>query len=169
VLVHIEPSRGFGTGHHQSTRLCLALLQSRPPHRLRVVDVGTGSGVLAITAARLGAATVSAIDSDTDAVENARENVAANAVEAIVDVHVDDLTRTTVASGDLVVANLTGTLLSRHAPDIARLVRPGGAVIASGFNVEERARVADAFTEEFRLVEEAEEDDWRAFVLLRRG
>jgi ribosomal protein L11 methyltransferase len=167
ILVLIEPSRGFGTGHHQSTRLCLALLQNRSLSGLRVTDIGTGSGVLAITAAKLGAAFVAAIDSDPDAIENARENIAANEVETTVDAHVDDLISTTTAPADLVLANLTGTLLSQHAKDLVRLVRPGGLLIVSGFNVDERDRVTDALAGSFEITETAEEDDWHAFVLRR--
>ena len=105
ITVIIEPSRGFGTGHHQSTRLCLVLLQSRNLSGLRVTDVGTGSGVLAIAAAKLGAVYVAAIDTDPDAVENARENIVVNGVDKVVEAHVDDLTSTTIAPADLVTAN----------------------------------------------------------------
>lgn len=164
ITILIEPSRGFGTGHHQSTRLCIVLLQNRNLTGLTVTDVGTGSGVLAITAAKLGAAFVSAMDNDPDAVENARENIAANGVERIVDAHVDDLTTTTVAPADLVTANLTGTLLAQHAADLARLVRPGGSLIVSGFNVDEKARVTEALSGRFAVTEEAEEEDWFAFL-----
>ena len=167
ITILIEPSRGFGTGHHQSTRLCIVLLQSRNMSGLRVVDVGTGSGVLAITAAKLGATFVAAMDNDPDAAENARENIAANGVENIVEAHVDDLTTTTVAPADLVTANLTGTLLSLHAADLARLVLPGGSLIVSGFNIDEKARVTEAMAPHFELVEAAEEEDWFAFVLSR--
>lgn len=168
ITILIEPSRGFGTGHHQSTRLCIVLLQNRIVSGQRVVDVGTGSGVLAITAAKLGAAFVAAIDSDPDAIENARENIAANGVEKLVEAHVDDLTTTTVAAADLVTANLTGTLLSLHASDLARLVRPGGSLIVSGFNIDEKTRVTDAMAvANFDLTEAAEEEDWFAFVLTR--
>lgn len=167
VLVRIEPSRGFGTGHHQSTRLCIVLLQARDVSRQRVIDVGTGSGVLAITAAKLGAAFVAAIDSDPDAVENARENIAANGVEPVVEAHVDDLETTTLAPADLVLANLTGTLLSRHAADLARLMRPGGSLIVSGFNVDEKPRVAEALAPHVTVTDAAEEDDWFAFTCVR--
>lgn len=167
VVVLIEPSRGFGTGHHQSTRLCLVLLQGRDLAGLTVTDVGTGSGVLAITAAKLGAAYVSAIDSDPDAIENARENIDANGVGANVEAHVDDLLTTTTAPADLVTANLTGSLLSQHAGDLARLVRPRGSLIVSGFNVDERERVTEALTPHFAISETAEEDDWFAFVVTR--
>ena len=168
IVVIIEPSRGFGTGHHQSTRLCIGLLQGRRVGGLTVTDVGTGSGVLAITAAKLGAAFVAAIDSDPDAIENARENIEANDVGKTVEAHVDDLVTTTVRAADLVLANLTGSLLARHASDLARLVRPGGSLIASGFNIDERERVTAALSERFAITETAEEDDWHAFVLSRR-
>lgn len=168
TVVLIEPSRGFGTGHHQSTRLCIALLQNRNVSGLTVTDVGTGSGVLAITAAKLGAAFVSAFDSDPDAVENARENIEANGVGKIVEAHVDDLVTTTVRPADLVTANLTGTLLARHAADLARLVRPGGSAMVSGFNVDEKPRVEEALAAHFDVTETAEEDDWHAFVVRAR-
>jgi ribosomal protein L11 methyltransferase len=168
VVVIIEPSRGFGTGHHQSTRLCLVLLQSRDLSRSRVLDVGTGSGVLAITAAKLGAPTVTAIDNDPDAIENARENIAANGVDSVVQAHVVDFTTTTVDAADLVTANLTGTLLARHASELARLVRPGGTLIASGFNIEEKHFVEEALTPLFHIVETAEEEGWWALALARR-
>jgi ribosomal protein L11 methyltransferase len=167
ITLVIEPSRGFGTGHHQSTRLCLVLLQSRSLSGLRVTDVGTGSGVLAIAAAKLGAAFVAAIDNDPDAVENARENIAINGVGTIVEAHVDDLTTATTAPADLVTANLTGTLLAQHADDLARLVAPAGSLIVSGFNVDEKDRVTEALSARFGITESAEEEDWWAFVVSR--
>ena len=164
ITILIEPSRGFGTGHHQSTRLCIVLLQNRNLSGLTVTDVGTGSGVLAITAAKLGAAFVTAVDNDPDAVENARENIAANALDQIVEAHVSDLATTTVPPADLVTANLTGALLAQHAADLARLVRASGSLIVSGFNVDERDRVVEALAPHFGITEAAEEDDWFALV-----
>jgi ribosomal protein L11 methyltransferase len=166
IVVEIEPSRGFGTGHHQSTRLCLALLQSRELSARTVTDVGTGSGVLAIAAARLGAARVTAIDVDPDAVENARENIARNQVAPIVDAHVRDLTDPSLPTADVVTANLTGALLARHAGALGALVRPGGALIVAGFTADERDRVAEAFAPEYAVSEAAEEEGWYAFVLV---
>ena len=123
--------------------------------------------MLAITAAKLGAAFVSAIDTDPDAVANARENIAANGVERIVEAHVDDLAATTVPPAALVTANLTGTLLVHHAADLARLVRPSGSLIVSGFNVDEKERVIEALSGHFEVTEAAEEDDWFAFAVSR--
>ena len=165
VLVVIEPSRGFGTGHHQSTRLCLVLLQNREVRGRTMIDIGTGSGVLAITAAKLGAAYVAAVDVDPDAVENARENIATNAVAGIVEAHVEDFTTSARPPADVVTANLTGSLLSRHADDLVRFVRPDGVLIVSGFNVEERRMVEEALAPSFAVTDAAEEDGWYAFVL----
>jgi ribosomal protein L11 methyltransferase len=167
VVVEIEPSRGFGTGHHQSTRLCLVLLQNRPLGSGSVLDVGTGSGVLAIVAAKLGAPFVSAIDVDPDAIENARENIVRNSVAQIVEAHVRDLTQPGVPAADLVTANLTGTLLARHAPELGALVKPGGSLIVAGFTVDEKPLVLDAFEATFAVAESAEEEGWWAFVLAR--
>ena len=164
-LVIIEPSRGFGTGHHQSTRLCLALLQNRDLKGRTMIDVGTGSGVLAITAARLGAAYVSAVDIDPDAVENARENVVRNGVAASVDVHLGDLSRLRLAAADVVTANLTASLLVHHAANLSRLLKPGGVLIAAGFTVEERERVTEGFAPGLSVIESAEEDDWWGYVM----
>ena len=167
IVIEIEPSRGFGTGHHQSTRLCLVLLQSRSLASQTVTDVGTGSGVLAIAAAKLGAAFVSAIDVDPDAIENARENVSRNGVDQIVEAHVRDLTESPLGSADVVTANLTGTLLARHAAALSALVRPGGSLIVAGFTIDEKPLVLEAFASAFTLMESAEEDDWWALVFVK--
>ena len=169
VVVHIEPSRGFGTGHHQSTRLCLALLQNRNLHGLTMIDVGTGSGVLAITAAKLGAGYVAALDNDPDAIENARENIAVNGVENIVEAHVEDFTRVSRSPADIVTANLTGTLLSRHAAQLMPLLKPAGLLITAGFTADEKHMVEDAFAPAFAITESAEEQGWWAFVLMRQA
>lgn len=165
VTVLIEPSRGFGTGHHQSTRLCLALLQNRNLAGQTMIDVGTGSGVLAIAAAKLGAAYVVALDNDPEAIENARENIAANGVQQIVEAHVEDLMSASRDPAAVVTANLTGTLLARHATALKRLVRPGGLLIASGFTQDEAHVVEDAFRPDFGITESAEEEGWIGFVL----
>ena len=138
------------------------LLQSRKLASQTVIDVGTGSGVLAIAAAKLGAAFVSAIDVDPDAIENARENISRNGVDKIVEAHVHDLTEAPPSPADVVVANLTGTLLARHAEALSALVRKGGSLIVAGFTIDEKPLVLEAFESAFTLSESAEEDDWWA-------
>lgn len=164
IVIVIEPSMGFGTGHHQSTRLCLRALQAIPLDGLCVLDLGTGSGVLAIAAATLGAASVLAWDDDQDAVEAAKKNVALNGVEAIVRVEQADLTKVTPAPADLVLANLTGALLARHAESIMRHTSPGTQLILSGFTEDERYTVRHAFRA-LTIMRDDGEDGWLGLTL----
>lgn len=170
IVVVIEPSRGFGTGHHQSTRLCLRLMQRVDLRGATVVDIGTGSGVLAIAAAKLGASSVEGIDEDPEAVENARENVERNGVVQRVSVRVGDALSgvASMTGADIVTANLTGTLLSRHADSVGAFVREGGLLIVSGLTIDERKAVLDAFRPGFEVNDSAEEDGWWAFVFKAR-
>lgn len=167
LLVRIQPSMGFGTGHHATTRLCLQRMQQLRLTGASALDVGTGSGVLAIAAAKLGATRVLAIDNDPDALESAHANVQFNDVSDRV-----TLIQADVASGfsrtdsfDLLLANLTGAALARHAPALASLGRRGGHLVASGFELDEEADVAQALAwAGFRVANRADEDGWGAGV-----
>ncbi len=142
ITIVIEPSMGFGTGHHATTRLCLEWMQQVDLRGARVIDVGTGSGVLAIAARMLGAATVVAVDHDPDALRNARENAGRNGVDiAIVEA---DLDSWRAAPADVLVANLTGAVLRRFADVLRALAGPSGTVIVSGFGPDEAAAVVAA-------------------------
>jgi ribosomal protein L11 methyltransferase len=142
----IEPSMGFGTGHHESTRLCLAALQRVPLAGRTVVDVGTGSGVLAIAAAQLGASHAIGIDDDRDALASASANVALNAIPAgRVAMRAGNLLADALPHGDVVLGNLTGALLRRAAATLIAAIAPGGCLIVSGFTEDERLAVEHAF------------------------
>lgn len=164
TVIVIEPSMGFGTGHHATTRLCLRLLQTTDVSGAHVVDVGTGSGVLAIAAAKLGAARVLGVDNDPDALQNARENVERNGVEDVVELREADLGALEAGTADVVLANLTGAVLQRFAPNLTRLVRPGGHLIASGFGPDELDDVTGALGGE--RTEHAGENEWAAVRLV---
>lgn len=144
LVLTILPSMGFGTGHHQTTRLCLALLQSRSPSGLRVLDVGTGSGVLALAAWRLGAAAVVAVDDDEDAVAAAGENLDLNRAGGAITLRRGDFRLMTGLEADVVLANLTGALLVRQAGTLAATVVPGGSLIVSGLTLDEEGTVTSA-------------------------
>lgn len=159
LVIVIQPSMGFGTGHHASTRLCLAALQTLALDGREVVDVGTGSGVLAIAAVRLGATRALGIDNDPDAIQSARENVELNGCPDTVSVAIADLAGTPLPSADVVTANLTGALLVRSAARLLDAVRPGGTLVVSGILAEERDRVVAAF-EPAAVAWEREEDGW---------
>lgn len=163
LVVVIEPSMGFGTGHHQSTRLCLRLLQMTEVAGRRAIDVGTGSGVLAIAARRLGAREVIAFDVDPDAVASARANVALNGLDGI-EVVDGDVAVLGTAPAEVVLANLTMFLLRQRRAAVAGLVAPGGALIASGFTLDQVGLVLEAFPG-FDVEQRIEEDDWVGLVL----
>jgi ribosomal protein L11 methyltransferase len=150
-VIVINPGMGFGTGHHQSTRLCLSLLQGRSVAGLKVLDVGTGSGVLALGAWHLGARSVLAIDVDEDALLCARENVERNAAGAVVSLAAVEVGArpSPLVDGpfDIVLANLTGGLLTRHARQLAAWLARGGTLIVSGLTADEAADVAAAFAQ----------------------
>lgn len=164
TVIVILPSMGFGTGHHASTRLCLSLLQEGPLNGARVCDVGTGSGVLAIAALRLGASAAVAVDYDPDSVACARDSAALNHITRGLDIRQADLEREGTIAGapfDLVLANLTGGLLVRLVDRLVALVRPGGTLILSGITAAEADDVRAAFTASGARIEHAvAEDGW---------
>ena len=168
ALVVIRPSMGFGTGHHASTRLCLRALQALPVAGRDVLDLGAGSGVLAIAAARRGAASVVAVDHDADAVRNARANVALNAVSDVVRVRCDDFRHADLRPAALVLANLDAALARRQAAALTRLAR-GGWLVAGGITAPEEAAVHRELTRRGTLAARYVEDEWVALTLAVRG
>jgi ribosomal protein L11 methyltransferase len=167
TTVIIRPSMGFGTGHHATTRMCLEMMQRFDLRGKNVLDVGTGSGVLAIAASLLGASFVVGIDNDPDAVNSARENLTLN-TGAKVDLRIVDLRTTVLFRFDLVLANLTGALLIQTASRLQDLVAPRGPLILSGLMTEEEASVLAAFPA-LRVVDRAQEEEWVCVTLQREG
>jgi ribosomal protein L11 methyltransferase len=168
-LVIIQPSMGFGTGHHATTRLCLALLQEQPLLDARVIDVGTGSGVLAIAAWKLGAREVLAVDCDPDALENARENVERNGAQAAIRLENRDLRDLDSAPADIVLANLTAAALQRYARRLQAAVRDRGRLILSGFTRADLQGLERGFGRPADEVSgPSEEDGWCAALFVNR-
>lgn len=166
--ITILPSMGFGTGHHASTRLCLRHLQTLPLASKAVLDVGTGSGVLAIAASRLGAARVLAIDLDEDALTSARENIELNHATNQIDVRTLDLTTdasTLPAAFDVITANLTGAMLMRYVEVLAGWMNRPAHLIVSGFQTHEAADVSRALESAGLIVARREDEDtWVALL-----
>jgi ribosomal protein L11 methyltransferase len=164
LRVVIQPSMGFGTGHHATTRLCLVALQAIDLAGRTVLDVGTGSGILAIAAVRLGAASATGIDIDEDAIRSACENLTLNPEVERVRFEVTDLTAMSVPRSDVVVANLTAWLLARSATILAEAVPAGGLLITSGFHANEHDTVTGAF-KNVEVVWQGEEQSWTALAM----
>ena len=163
TTVVIQPSTGFGTGHHATTRLCLAALQRLDLTGRSVLDIGTGSAVLAITASRLGAAEVTGIDDDADAIHAAWENLALNPGASVALIE-GDLRRTELSPADVVLGNLTGGLLVASAESVRRLVATNGRLILSGFMTHEEPDVVAAYGA-FSVEHRDEEDGWVCVTL----
>jgi ribosomal protein L11 methyltransferase len=131
-----------------------------------MLDVGTGSGILAIAGAHLGAARVLGLDNDADAIQCANENLALNPVAGNVAFQVADLLTIVLPPADLIVANLTGALLARSAGALVGALSPGGLLIVSGVLADEEEMVARAFTG-VAVTERRQEDEWRCLVMMR--
>ncbi len=170
-VIYIRASMGFGTGHHASTRLCLALLQRIPLTGRRVLDIGTGSGILAIAAWRLGALSAVGVDHDADALVAARESVELNDATIGVSLVAADLTTGAVpgAPFDVVAANLTGALITREARSIARTIASGGHLIISGVMEDEEPSVTAALIDAgLDSVDRVQEHEWIGAIFRTR-
>jgi ribosomal protein L11 methyltransferase len=166
TVIVIEPSMGFGTGHHATTRMCLRLLSDLDVSDLTVLDLGTGSGVLTMAAALRGARRAVGIDLDADAINSAETSARMNTLPDTIEFHVLDFRSSPPAAAEVVLANLTGGMLTSCGPAIAALVRPGGQMIVSGFDHTEVEAVLAAFPG-FSEAQRLAEDNWLA-VQLRR-
>jgi len=166
ITITLDPGQAFGTGDHQTTRICLQLLEQAELHNKTVADVGCGSGILAITAVKLGAKSVIASDIDEQSVEITKENAKLNGVEF----------QTYCAAGfdaiqetqDVVISNIISATLIRLAPDASRAVKPGGKWIVSGIIEQNWPDVLYAATQGgFALEQLLKEDEWVAATFLR--
>ena len=165
-VIIIEPSTGFGTGHHATTRLCLLLLQRLDLRGARVLDIGTGSGVLALAAWKLGAGDVVAVDNDPDALANARDNIARNGAAAAIDIVQDDLSSLRIQRADVVLGNLTGAVLMRYAAEMRSLLTDVGYLVLSGFAPQDTVLIRSAFSD-LATIHIETEHEWAALLLKR--
>lgn len=168
TVIALDPGMAFGTGTHPTTQLCLEALEKLPVGGNSVLDVGTGSGILAIAAASLGAAHVDALDTDPVAVSAARDNVAQAELSDSISVREGTLPLSDHSPAyDIVLANITAQTLITMAPELQRVIAPQGRLLASGIIVEKADQVLTTFeTEGLMLLDRREAGDW---VLLKMG
>jgi ribosomal protein L11 methyltransferase len=168
MTIVIDPAMAFGTGEHATTRGVVRLMQQVQPMPARVADLGAGSAVLAICAAKLGARRVVAIELDPDAIGNAEENVAVNGVSDLVHILEGDaaLLLPLISPVELVLANIISSVLIELLPVIASSLSPRGHAILSGILVEEKDRMLEELERGGWLVlsEDAEQGWWSVLI-----
>ena len=168
LIIELDPGMAFGTGTHPTTVMCIQALERTVKQGDSVIDVGTGSGVLSIAAAMLGAGKVTALDLDEVAVQSARLNVKLNKVQSVVTVSKNDLLQGMDGQVDVVVSNILAEVIMSFTDDVAKAVKMGGYFIASGIIQQKKDQVKDAMIASgFTIEETIIMEDWVAFIAKR--
>ena len=158
-VIEIDPGMAFGTGTHETTGMCVTLVEKYVKPGDAVIDIGTGTGILAIAAAHMGASPVLATDLDAVAVRVAAENVKINGFEGVIDVRCGDLLDVVKESGDVVIANIISDVIVMLARPVRERIVEGGIFICSGISLERRQDVLDDVTQ----------GEWCAMAARKRG
>lgn len=165
IVIDIDPGMAFGTGDHATTAMCLRALERYLQPGDKVADIGTGSGILAIAAALLGAKSVDAVENDARSLDFAAENVALNKLTDKIILSEGDLGSDLSGGYDLIVANIVSDVILRFLPQAAGLLRPGGILITSGIIDSRGQEVEEALAQAgFSLKDKEKEDCWLALT-----
>ena len=169
LIVRMDPGMAFGTGTHETTRLVIQLLEKYTKEGCRMLDVGTGSGILAICASKLGAGVCRAYDIDPMAVRVANENIKDSGLSNIT-CEVSDLLRQVDKSQkyDLICANIVADIIIRMTPDVGELMHEGTVLLASGIILERSSDVIECFEANgFRIVEKLVDNGWCGLAVMK--
>ena len=165
LVIELDPGMAFGTGNHATTALCIKLLEKYVKPDMAIIDVGTGSGILGIIAAKLGAQRVQALDYDTVAVEAAVSNVDLNKLSTVVSVEYSDLLDKAQGQADIMVANIVADIINRLIPEAGAYLKDQGIFIASGIIDDRKEDVLVVLEEnKYEILEIKEENGWVAIV-----
>ena len=165
LVIEIDPGMAFGTGTHETTSMCTEALEKYIKTGDRVYDIGTGSGILAIAAGKLGAKQVLGVDFDPMAVKVAKENVRNNNLEKVVTIEEGDLFKTASDKRDLIVANIMAEIIAGMVVDVKKYLKDEGIFISSGIIVEKIPLVEDRLKEEgFEIIEINKKNAWACIV-----
>ena len=170
AVVVQDPGMAFGTGHHPTTRRCLEQLEKRVTDGIKLLDLGTGSGILAVAAAKLGAASVIALDDDGNAVKSARDNAKNNGIASVLRVIHGTLPHPLVLHGgyQLAVANVTAQVIVGKVGSLMNALAPQGLLVVSGILYERLHDVTEALDEaNASVVEQFQDGDWVTLVIKR--
>ncbi|NMH74984.1 50S ribosomal protein L11 methyltransferase [Bacillus sp. RO2] len=164
-IIELDPGMAFGTGTHPTTVLCIQAIERTVKPQDKVIDVGTGSGVLSIAAAMLDAKEVLALDLDDVAVESAKLNIKLNKVHPTVTVKQNNLLKNVEGPVEVVVANILAEVIVRFTDDVYRVLENGGTFISSGIISMKKQEVKDALIKSgFKIQETMMMEDWVAFI-----
>ena len=170
IVVRMDPGMAFGTGSHETTRLVIGLLEKYTPRGGRMLDVGCGSGILAICASKLGAGQCYAYDIDPVAVKVANENIKDSGLTNVT-CEVSDLLRDVDRSYpyDLITANIVADIIIRMSPDVGALMHAGTVLLVSGIILERSDDVVEALEANgLKIVERVVENDWCAMAVMKK-
>ncbi|MEK5426794.1 50S ribosomal protein L11 methyltransferase [Cytobacillus sp. FSL W7-1323] len=165
LIIELDPGMAFGTGTHPTTVMCIQALEHIVTSGDHIIDVGTGSGVLSIAGAMLGAENITALDLDEVAVRSAKINIKLNKVQDIVEVSQGNLLDNITVQAEVVVANILAEVIVSFTDDVAQVVKPGGHFIASGIIQQKKQAVKEAMISSgFDIVETIQMEDWVAII-----
>jgi ribosomal protein L11 methyltransferase len=168
IVLHVDPKMSFGTGHHETTRLSLSLLERFLQPKMKVLDFGCGTGVLGIACVKLGAKSVLAVDNDPWAIENTRENIKRNNVQRQMTVRLGSLSAIPRLKYDLIVANIDFRTISRFIKSIVDRTRKEGTIILSGILTSDMPALLLLFEKNLLVpVKLDHENEWTAVALHR--
>jgi len=163
IIIEMDPGMAFGTGTHETTSMCIEFLEKFLDEGDVVFDIGCGSGILGITAAKLGAARVTGVDLDSNAVKVARDNVAFNGAEHIMEIYEGDLMEVINDKANILVANIIADVIIKLSSCVPKFLKHKGLFIASGIIKERLQEVEDAVINNgFDIIDIYEKGEWCA-------
>ena len=164
-IIDIDPGMAFGTGTHETTRMCINAIEKYMKQGDSLIDIGCGSGILSIAAAHLGAQRVIAVDLDKLAVKVSKENVELNGFSDTVDVRYGDLTEVIDEKADVIVANIIADIIAKLSENIADFMKKDGYFISSGIiNDKKDFVISKLIDNNFEIVEERNDGEWNCIV-----
>ncbi|WP_085523319.1 50S ribosomal protein L11 methyltransferase [Tuberibacillus sp. Marseille-P3662] len=170
LIIELDPGMAFGTGTHPTTVLCIQALEKYLQPRDKMLDVGTGSGVLSIAAAKLGSDDILAVDLDDVAVKSAKQNIKGNKADDVVTVKQNNLVDHIKGPYDFIVGNLLADIVIRMSEGVASIIKPGGIMVTSGIIQNKKDQVIQALRhQQFTVIETMEQEDWVALVVKYQG
>ena len=168
IVIELDPGMAFGTGTHATTSMCIQLLEEYVKPGMKVFDVGTGSGILAIAAAKLGAGEIQAADYDPVAVEVAQENIAANNEDGHIAIFQSDLLKNMTGTADVIIANIIADIIIRMFDDVDTKLNPHGVILTSGIIADRISEVIEKAEQQGFVVDKMNEKAGWAAIIFRR-